>query len=54
MSVLYDVKQDWTLLGVERYEESIVEDKQLASLYLLQLRFYSILCLCHFQRTEHF
>ena len=52
MAVFDDFQKDGALLGVQRYEEDIVEDEQLTPFYLLQLRLYGVLGLCDLQRAE--
>ena len=52
MAVFDDFQQDGTFLGIQRYKEGIIEDKQLTPLYLLQLRLYGVLGLCDLQRAE--
>ena len=52
MAVFDDVQQDGTLLGIQWYEEGIVEDEQLTPLDLLEFSLYRVLGLCHLERTE--
>ena len=52
MAVFDDVKQDGTFLGIQRYEECVIEDEQLAPLELLEFCLYRILGLCHLECTE--
>ena len=52
MAVFYDVQQDGTFLGIQRYEECVVEDEQLAPLDLLEFCLYCVLGLRHLEGTE--
>ena len=49
-----DVKQYGTLLGVERHDEQVVKDEQLASLNLLEFRLKCTFDFGDFQRSEQF
>ena len=52
MAVFDDIQQDGTFLGIQRYEEGVIEDEQLTPLDLLELSLYRILGLCHLERAE--
>ena len=49
-----DARDEGTFLRIQRYEEGIIEDEQLASLYFLQFRLYRVLSLRHLERAEEF
>ena len=54
MPVLDNFEQYGTFLGVKRYKEQVVKDKQLAPLNLLELRLECTLDLGHFQGAKKF
>lgn len=49
MTVFNDVEEYRTLLGIQRYQEQVIENKQRASLYLLQLGINCPLDFCHLE-----
>ena len=54
MPVLDNFEQYGTFLGVKRYKEQVVKDKQLSPLNLLELRLECTLDLSHFQGAKKF
>ena len=54
VSVLNDVQQKRTFLGVKRHEEEVVQNKQRTPFYFSEFRLNGSLGLCHFQRPQKF